>query len=245
MSVKRFMILVLAVVMLAALVPAYAQGGGTIEYNSTVTGEMTIENFELAYTFSGAAGDVVIASVEPVDFLGDFESPTLTLTAADGTVVAYRTGYSSVDVAAVLPADGDYTLTVGRQDGATGTSVGEFYLSLWLPEVLASGSSVTGSTDSDSVVYYAVKDLAAFTLSYEKSNGDFGPEIAINAIITEPDYADEFGYLGDLAAIYGSIVKAGSMTIEGDESVYVIKIDEALFDFNISTVTADYTLTIE
>lgn len=245
MSVKRFMILVLAVAMLAALVPAYAQGGGTIEYNSTVTGEMTNENFELAYTFSGAAGDVVIASVEPVDFLGDFESPTLTLTAADGTVVAYRTGYSSADIAAVLPADGDYSLTVGREDGPDGTSVGEFYLSLWLPEVLASGSSVTGSTDSDSVVFYAVKDLAAFSLSYEKSGGDFGPEISVNAIITEPDYADEFGYLDDLAAIYGSVITAGSMTIDGSESVYVIKIDEALFDFNFSTVTADYTLTIE
>lgn len=245
MSVKRLIILSLVAVMLIALAPSFAQDGGAIEYNSTITGEITNDNFEVNYSFSGAAGDVVLARVEPVEFFGGYADPVLTLTAADGTVLAYRTGFSSADVAAILPVDGDYTLTVGRADGASGSSVGEFYLSLWLPDVLTSGASVSASTDSDSVVYYVVKDLSAFTLAYEKSGGEFAPEISVNAIVTEPNYADEFGYLETWAALNGKVLKAGSLSVDGDADVYVIKVAEALFDFNFFLVTADYTLTLD
>lgn len=216
---------------------AHAQDG-TIAYGETVQGEATADALSTKYTFTGTAGDVVIAYSEPLDFDSSFQ-PKLTLAAPDGTVLAVRAGFFSAEVAALLPADGEYTIQVETESA---DYLGAYTLTLNNVQVLNVAETVSGTMTQDDTVYYAVVGLSTFTVEFARE-GTFAPQLTLSKIDIN-DLFEEQGFLTEVAILGGENMRAGSMTLDGLTDVTIIKLGTGLFSFYFEDVSADYTLTI-
>lgn len=233
-------LLVVALLFLLVVPAVYAQE--TIEVGQVVVGELTTDVFELTYTFAGEEGQVVVITADPVDPLGDLNDTILKLRDASGTVLVDTTeafSFGSSILAVQLPATGTYTVTVTRENGAEGTSVGEFNLVVTSAAPITVDSPVTNSISSEGHdQYYVVNGDADFSLSYTKSAGDFFPDVVVYTIDTTDGSLDEAGILS------GNTFSIGTLGYFTANTLYVVTVRERLFDFNFDEVTADYTLTI-
>ena len=94
---------------------ASAQGGGTIGYGSKLFGRLTADTPELAYSFSGTAGDLV--EIRARNWVGTVR-PAATLLAPDGQTLAasnpdpFAPDPQDATLALVLPQTGVYLLLV-------------------------------------------------------------------------------------------------------------------------------------
>lgn len=239
---KRLVVTLSFLVLLIMATEAVAQddGSNTIEYGQTVVGEITNREFEIEYTFAGAAGDVVVIEMHQVDVLGDLNRPVIMVLDPDYNPLWDTGSYGSAILAAVLPYDGEYVILATRSNGRAGDSVGEYTLTVSNLPVLEPEVPVEGEVSSKGVVYYAVDATAGpFTINYVKTSGDFFPEVLVNDISE--------GELDDIASMSGAVV-SGTMTIDpayASNDVLVILLHEALWDWNYDEVKAAYTLTIE
>jgi hypothetical protein len=239
---KKLCVMLMIVAMLAVMVPAFAQDGTPIKANAPVTGEITNEAFETFYTFAGTADQVIVVELAPVDLSGDLDYPQVNILSSEGSILASYSGFGRTIVATKLPADDTYTITATRQDGAAGTSLGEYILTVWVPQVLVVGETVQDSLTNTEADYFVVESADPFVLSFDRTGGDFNPALSISTISTD------LGLL-EVATLGGELVTGGSIELEpafgtASDGVYVIDVAEALFDFNFEPVTADYTLTL-
>ncbi len=227
---KKVALLMVLVALVFAVMPAAAQTAEPIAYGAVVSGEL-VDNGSALYTFTGTAGDVVVVRFGDFEYEGTLNGATVEIKDAAGVSLAKYEGFSTAETYAAIPADGEYTLTVSTTDLG-----GIFTLEFIQATILENGAAITGSMTNEEVNYYAVVTDAPFTLKYELTAGDFRPQVTVKK-------QGDFG-LEDVAAIYGSEVTSGSMTVTPvAQTAYLVSLDEALFDFNFDTVTADYSLT--
>lgn len=216
------------------------EDSNTIAYGDTVVGEITNREFEIEYTFTGKADDVVVIEMHQVDVLGDLDHPVIMVLDTEYNPLWDTGSYGSAVLAAMLPYDGEYVILATRSDGRAGDSVGEYTLTISNLPLLEAGVPVEGDVSSEGVVYYAVDATKGpFTINYAKTSGDFFPEIVVNDI-SEAE-------LDDIASMTGTFV-SGSMTIDpayANGDVLVILLHEGLWDWNYDEIRATYTLTIE
>jgi len=232
-------ILILLTLCIFAILPVRAQEA--LQYGTPITAEMTAELYEFTYTFEGKLNDVVVVAMIPVDALGDLNNTQLTLQTASGDVLATYQSFGSNRVFAQLPETAAYTVIATRPDGAAGADVGEFTLSVDSIPMIEIGASIPGTISSeDTAHYYAYNGDTDFYISYRKSAGDFFPEVSVNSI----GFVENDGQLNAVGSISGGSVTLGSIGTFAGSQLYVIEVDEALFDFNFSEVTADYTLDV-
>jgi len=216
------------------------ENSNTITYGETLVGEISNREFEIEYRFTGSAGDVIVLEMQPAEVLGDLDHPVIMVLDTDYTPLWDAGSYGSAVLAAVLPYDGEYVILATRSDGRAGDSVGEYTLTLSNLPVIEPGALIEGEVSSEGVVYHAVDATAGpFSINYQKTSGEFFPEILVNDI-SEAE-------LDEIASMSGTFVSA-TMTIDpayvsGD--VLVISLHEGLWDWNFDEVTATYTLTIE
>jgi hypothetical protein len=156
-------LLMLALVALPVIALAQRSEGGTINYGDTVQGEITTDTYEFAYTFDGAAGDVVVINMTainlPVD--GPRLDSFLELRGPDGATLRSNDDYFSLDSQIgpfLLPEDGAYTIVATRFMRDEGPSTGEFELALARVELapIATGETFTVELgDSNRNAYFA------------------------------------------------------------------------------------------
>jgi hypothetical protein len=232
------MLLFVALCIIGSL-PVYAQEA--LQYGTPITAEMTADQYEFMYTFDGKVDDIVVISMEAVDVLGDLNSTKLTLQNGAGETMAEYESFSSNRLFAQLPESATYTVIATRPDGAEGTDIGEFSLSVDTIPVIEIGASMTDTISSEeNAHYYAYSGDTDFYISYKKSTGDFFPEVSVNTI----GFVENDGQLNSVGAMNGGSFNIGSIGTFTAGELYIIELDEALFDFNFSEVTADYTLDI-
>lgn len=237
--------LLFAFTLLMTVMPmlAYAQGENEpIKYGQTVKGEITNRNFEIPFDFKGSEGDVIIIEMSPVDLLGDLNSPQIILLNEEGDVVGDTSGifsFGTTIFVTQLENDGTYTILATRSDGRSGDSVGEFTLALIQPEVLEVNTPMEGSIKSSGGSnYYLIKagsEDVAFT--YSKTAGKFAPDVTVNVI------GDYFS-LDSIITINGTELTNARVSLPSRPKLFIIKVSEALFDFNFETVSADYNVTV-
>lgn len=242
---KRLTILLIVLALvLMALPMANAQGtagDGVLEFGETERGEISNETFEVEYTFTGTAGQVVVIQMLPVDEFGDLSSPGIILLDSANTVLGAHDTFGNLTFAAQLPADGDYTVIATRRDGRSGDSFGEYDISLFEPPVLADGETLEGSVSSETTAFFAYSTMAPFELAYNITTGDFNPAVYVNVI-------DEDGRLDEVIRLEGEQLVGGSVIVQPESetvaTTYVITVTEGFFDFNFDEVNANYTLTV-
>ncbi len=236
---KHIITLLLLTLCIVGILPVHAQEA--LQYGTPITAEMTAEQFEFTYTFDGKVNDVVVISMSPVDPLGSLNNTKLTLQNAAGEIVAEYESFSSNQLFAQLPESASYTVIATRPEGAAGADVGEFTLSVDSIPMIELGASVSDSISSAGPDhYYAYIGDSDFYISYSKSAGDFFPEVSVNTI----GFIENDGQLNSVGSMSGGSFSIGSIGTFTGGQLYVIELDEALFDFNFSEVTADYTLDV-
>lgn len=236
---KHLTMLLLLVFCIVGSLPVHAQEA--LQYGTPITAEMTADNYEFTYTFDGKVDDIVVISMNAVDVLGDLNNTKLTLQDGSGTLIAEYQSFSSNRLFAQLPETATYTVIATRPDGASGADVGEFTLSVDTVPVVEIGASVTNTISSEeNAHYYAYNGDTDFYITYKKSGGDFFPEVSVNTI----GFIENDGQLNAVGSMNGGSFNIGSIGTFTGGALYIIAVDEALFDFNFSEVTADYTLDI-
>ena len=119
----------IVVVILSASFPArisQAQGGPLLAYGSSTQGSLSAAAPTAAYSFDGAAGDLIQVAVIPLT--GDLQ-PSVTLAGPDGQ--SLTTGQfdpaaghnASATVAYILPQAGTYRLTISGLNASSGDFV--------------------------------------------------------------------------------------------------------------------------
>lgn len=237
---KKLLLSVVAFVLVVSGV--YAQDGEGIVYGDTVTGEITNRDYEVLYTFEGSADDIVIAEMEALTFDSELSSPAILLLNSENDVVADTTETFSIRGAllvAELPADDTYTLIATRADGRGGTDQGEYWLRLSEVPVLEAGSNVDAliATD-DPANYVAVRQGdEPLRLTYEKTDGEFAPEITVNRI--------EGSSLESVISLTGDELQEATVSLPNGAGLYVIAVTESLFSFSFEPEDAKYRLSID
>jgi len=220
---------------------AQAQGGAELlEYGQSVTGELSNQKFEFAYTFTGKAGDVIIIEMAETDSESDLDNPAIFLLDSNSEVIGTAEGAGGrVVFAAELPDAGTYTILATREGGRGGESVGPYRLTLLQPPLLVVGEPVTATADSREVSYFAIRVDGPFALSYVKQGGDFNPEISVNQI--------EDNELRAVAAVSGKALASSLLRLEPEDgqTVFIVKAARQLFDIILGEATADFSLELQ
>jgi len=237
---KRLLVLLSIFVLLISATTALAQDA--LEVGTPIRGEITSDAFEVEYTFSGTADSVVIIEMLAEDddgFINDLSAQLILLDSSGSVVVDTADSFSFSDAVLVtqLPADDDYTVVATRADGRSGDTEGQYTLILHIPEVLEIGGKVEGTvTSEEGITYYVIETEEDFNVSYSKSAGDYNPQVLLSTIM------DNNSDIEDYASVSGNVTNA----VLGDmpAGLYILSLQEALFDFYFDEVTAEYSLSI-
>jgi len=134
---------------------------GSLQYGSSVSGEITNENYSDYWAFRGTAGDLVAIGMEAVigqggdPYLGATLDCYLRLLGPDGEVIATDDdggGYPNSLILTALPETGTYTIGAQRLDGLNGYGEGAYTVSLERivdSETIALDQPVTGEVTGE------------------------------------------------------------------------------------------------
>jgi hypothetical protein len=223
----------LLVLLLAFGVVFAAQAQEALKDGVGVEGEISNDTPSVNYSYEGEAKQILVLQLKPADILGDYDRPKVVVTAPDGSEVVEYDSFGRLQLVVELPVDGTYTITVTREDSE---SVGKYTVTAFKPVTLAIGEAVQDTITNEEIKYYVYRGDADFNLSFVRT-GTFAPEVSVNVLATFL-----VGTLDSVGGAYG-VSKAEIGTFDGG-NLYIIKVAEALFDFNFSTVTAEYSLTL-
>jgi len=222
MSRQIRMITILILILSSAFV-VQAQDTTPIAYGEVVSGEITNDTFEVAYSFSGAAGDVVVVEMRRANTDSDLYNAAIVLTGPSGDRLANSTDYFAYEgaeaiVAVELPEDGEYTILATRDDGRTGDEVGEYTLKLFQPEEL-SKEAIQGEVTNDTQdQYYVVRSGGSFQVSYLVLESNYAPLVDISFI-------NEEGYPESAASLSGLRLDGGSVRVFAEDGeLYLVAI---------------------
>lgn len=237
---KRWVTLIAVLLALALAGPALAQGAETpIAYGDTVEGEITGAQYEVAYRFTGAAGDVVHVHLVS-DESGELYEPSLILLDAENSLLTSVEGWYEAELLTALPADGDYILLASRTGGRTGESAGKYTLTLSEVVNLAEAGPVEGEMTNEETRLYAVPADAPFTLEFERLSGDFSPELTINVLA-------DYGELELVSTLFGPNFRKSTLLIEPDPAqpvdFYYVQLALSSWDWNYELASSQYRLT--
>jgi hypothetical protein len=243
----RLMRCLVGVVMLIGMistinVAARAAGDVTqIKYGDTVQGEITNTTSQIAYKFTGKKGDIAILLMQApsADSAPNNLIPAIRVQDADGKSLADTNSAQTIlyipvpgaQVAADLPADGDYTViaTHLRSD----TNVGKFILTLIQAPILEAGKAVSGTVKAAQndtfFAIYAVRSSNPIGITYVRKSGDYGPEVSIQAV------EGESGIFVPQAHLTGDQLELGSLAIKGGGKLYLITLEGSDYDQRSST----------
>lgn len=238
---KRLLVVPMVIILLLASSIFVQAQDNVLDYGDVATGELTNSEFEIEYTFTGKAGEIVVIEMIPEDILGDLDSPVILLLGPNGRIYADTIdAFSFGDATLVfeLNENGDYTIIATRADGRAGDSVGEFFLHLTLPQIIEAGEPISASTGNEErPQYFAVTALDNFSVLYERGFGDFYPNIEVNII--------NDGQLRSVGSATGDELTVALLgEFSGRGGPYIVSIGVGLFDFNFTTVTADFEISL-
>jgi hypothetical protein len=236
---KRFSILFMIAFLLIPVTMVNAQEA--LEVGTVLTGDITNAEFEVEYTFTGTAGNVVIINMPTKDedgYSNDLSGQIILLDSSNAVIADTANDYN-FDVALVtqLPADDDYIVIITREDGRSGDTEGNYAVELIVPDVIGMGDSATGAVSSEgNAAYYVINSEEDFVLLYGKSAGDFDPEISISTL--NENNSD----LEDYAAANGQLSRVAMGDMEA--GIYIVKVAEGFFSYYFDEVTADFEISV-
>ncbi|MCA0458952.1 MAG: hypothetical protein LCI00_33695 [Chloroflexi bacterium] len=149
---RKHFLLVPIITLLAAfsLTAVTAQPRPQLVMGEFVKGNISHEEYEAWYTFTGAAGDTVLIEVIP-DSLTFNLDPTVELRNTNNETIALNDDFNFPVslVVAKLPTEGNYTVVVSRAGGEVGDTAGDFSLRASIVQPVTSGAVINAEVNSD------------------------------------------------------------------------------------------------
>lgn len=243
---KRTVLWITLVVLLCSLaLPATAQDPTKpLSYGQTFTGTISNREFEVLYTFTGSAGDIILAIMETPSE-SELHSPALLLLDSNAEALASQSGWRQALLAYTLPAADTYTLIATRENGRAGDGQGDFQIRLLLPTVLTAGSPISDTVSDPTLSdYFFIQTETNVRLDYARTSGVYAPRIHVGLV-----HQDNWpGHVEDWGAIDIPIQLGGSILLPAEEpTLYLIEVSTSprlSWDTSLPTETR-YTLAIE
>lgn len=238
---RRYLLILLSIALLALFIPSAGaqEGSGAIAYGETVSGEVSDQAFEVPFVFTGAANDVVVAQLQGAD---GFDNPMLILLDAENNILANVRSYNQVTLAAALPTGGQFTILASRDGGRTGRSGGKFDLTLLKPPVLTAGAGSDGIVaERDATQFFVVDAEGAFTLNYERTQG----EVGLQVVASQMRANDNENFEEILGVLEGMHVNSGSLNVvSSEEGVFLVRVAASEFYYSDAPANTSFTLTL-
>jgi hypothetical protein len=246
-------LIMLVLLALGGLATAFAQEDAiAIAYGDVVDGEITNDEFEVNYVFSGTEGDIVLIEMFPEPGTYDVD-PKLQLKDDDGDILFENDDflYPSSVIVTELRDDEEYTITATRYNGEDGTSEGNYILRLSLVEPIAVGDTVDTQifavSDSEEsampqfIVLYSEDDTTV-NVSMAVEEG----EIFASLRMSTPD-PDAYGGYNTLVDFNPNVpIYNLSFEIElQDEQIYILYANLAYSSFSFDADPVDVSITVE
>jgi hypothetical protein len=213
----------LSLVMLPA--PHAVSAQNKLKYGDVVEGEITAAQTRAIYTFGGKKGDIVAVQSIAIDNPdGSAVDANLVLRDAQGTELTNAANNlnalcctAALATMVMLPADGDYSITVQRKDQK---SVGRFSLSLRQPSGVEFGKSYEETVfyrgRNSFVGLYQIPADKAVTLAFEFRDA------AENAQVRVYSYEDK--RLEEQISLEVNRLLNATLTIDAGIGVYLVAI---------------------
>jgi hypothetical protein len=223
-----------------------AQDKTPIEFGQWVEGTLTADEYELKYSFSGTAGQIVLLEMIPKPGTYDLD-PMVVLRNSDGDILGQNDDFSyplSV-VVAELPSDGDYTVLATRSGGKGGSSEGAYWLRATNAEPLAAGAKMEVTLTSDSEketpnVYVLHPDAdGPIKVGFSQEIGDLYASVDIASWVDD-SYPTSIMSLSDTSKVSAATF---SVELEAGE-FYIMTVKRAFGSFVFDTTEATVTITI-
>ncbi len=241
---KSLLLVVLSVFLLGfGLSAVAAQDIIPLEFDTYVEGEITESAFEVFYTFTGKAGDMVM--IEIFNKPGTYDlSPAVVLRDGVGRELAKVETYFAGVAVAELPADGNYTVVATRYDGADGTSVGPYWMRARVVQPLGVGAKIEAQllTDSEKRLpqFFVLKPENTGTVKVSMTQTTGGLYGGLRVVDPNPPadtYMSELTLL-EIRETAGVSSASFTLDLEGGK-VYILQVlDESyVYDAPDSTVT--------
>jgi hypothetical protein len=219
-----------------------------LTFGEWVEGALSNSEYEVEYTFDGAAGDLVL--IQMIQKPGTYElDPSLVLMDSGGDRVAINEDflYSGAVIVTELPADGTYTLLATRYEGSTGSSEGDYWLRADIVEPLTAGSSVEATLDSNFET--AVPTLFVLTPDSDTTvRLGFSQELGeLFAGFRLVEWGDDVLYgtpLLDVADTARLTSASFTLELEGGKT-YILIVDKSFSSFVFEETTATVNFTVE
>jgi hypothetical protein len=253
---RKLMSLLLAAIIVAGGVMAlsdsgavHAQGGGTtLPLNEWVEGSVSPTEFEIPYTFSATAGELIL--IEMYDNAADYSvDPKLILSDSSGTQLAEdddTVGLGAVIVFEV-PADGEYSLLATTAFGADGTDEGTYIIRASQVTPLEVGSTIETTIyaeDSENVpVVSVIRPEADVTLafSFTQEPSDLYVSLSLEAEpVDEFDFGNTVFELSETSGLSGATLNAPLTAGE----TYLFVVQKAPFSFSFDTTESTVSVTV-
>jgi DUF971 family protein len=224
--IKRFAIVVvlLGLMMVNGLaVPTPTLAQNTLKYGDSVEGEIVGALGRLIYTFMGKKGDPAIIQVIPIVAEdGSSLNSNVTLRDSGGQVLADNSegrnrfyGAASVALMNMLPADGEYSITVTRNDTA---SSGKFTIQLLQPTYIEFDQAYTDDISyrgyNKYEFFYGIPADKAFEVSLKLLGASENASFRI--------FSFEDGRLEEQVSIEINRVLSVDLTIDSSVGIYVV-----------------------
>lgn len=214
----------------------------TLTVGEPASGTLTDRNFEVNYTFTGEAGEVIVFQAVATEEDTLLDEPELIIFDNEDSILVDSGGffsYQEVILALRLPYSGRYTVMVTRDDGRTGDSTGDYALILTRVQRLFDGETVVATAlNASPPNYYSVEpDGQPFSVYYEFSNGEMDPEIEA--------YRIEGGELVRAATLRGNELRSGTIgLVPGDSALFIFTVGDSPFAsyYDDRVERADYRL---
>lgn len=207
-----------------------------------VEGEITNNEYEVAYEFSGSIGDFIVVEMRRADSDSQLYNANLILLDENGDELVDITdyyGYSGADavLAAELEADGTYTILATRDDGSEGDDEGEYTLKLLNLAPLKDNAAEAQLDNDAGDQYFLIQAEEDVVISYAALDGNYAPLITIN------DISD--GYPNSITQISGVRLNTANVTVEADEGEYLLVVVSANpIDYLFSDIEVEFSISV-
>jgi hypothetical protein len=235
----------LALLAFVVVLPAMAQDA--LEFGQGVQGEISNREYEFEYTFTGSEGQLISIDMRVTE--GSNLDPEVFLYDADNELLAQNDDFSYPNslILITLPADGEYTIVATRNDGRSGSSEGEFELTVSVPESMELGAdyeaAFTSDYNSSTVYLLAPTEDGPVTLTFSQDVSEIYARITVS---TSPDWAEdpEFGFYNEVMSVSSAISEKGSISLNLQAGIiYLVEVEmggyspDSTFSEDEATVT--------
>jgi hypothetical protein len=181
--------------------------GAQLNTGDSAIGTISDKDFEAHYTFDAQANTPYIITVQGIDL----EEPEVVLSDSTGNRIISSTAEDQPIgteinrvIGAILPDDGQYTITVTRNGGRSGDSEGDFTLLLDIPPSLNLASETTGVTSSNTWTWHTYQSDKPFSVVYNHKNGDYKPDVGVYTINEQSEFVTQSYFIGS-AVTYSEV----------------------------------------